>query len=60
MKPEFCQITCFKEKKNMAVEKDLRVTINIYKKTSSSFHMEQETFIEVSCINNIPNGENIF
>ena len=29
---DFFQMTCFKEDRNMAVEKNLRVTINFYKK----------------------------
>ena len=30
------------------------------KKTSSSYHMEQKTFVEASCMYNIHTGENIF
>ena len=37
---DFFQIICFKEGKNMAIEENLRVTINFYKKISSSSHME--------------------
>ena len=33
------QITCFKESKNMAAEKNLRVTKNFYKKTISSSYL---------------------
>ena len=29
---DFFQVTCFKERKNMAVEKNLKITINFYKK----------------------------
>ena len=46
--------------KNMDVDKILRVTINIYKKTTfSSYQMEQKTFIEGSCTNKIDTGKNL-
>ena len=31
-KVDFFQITCFKESKNMAIEKNLRIMITIYRK----------------------------
>ena len=41
-----------KERKNMMVKKNLRVTTNFYKQC--------KTFIEVSCSNNIHTAENLF
>ena len=29
---DFFQVTCFKESRNMTIEKNLRITINLYKK----------------------------
>ena len=58
---DFFQNICFKERNNMAVGKALRVIINFYKKTvSCSYHMEEKTFIETSCINYINTGEKGF
>ena len=45
----------------MAVGKALGVTINFYKKTvSSSYHMEEKTFIEASCINTYTLEKKVF
>ena len=45
--------TYFKERSNMAVVSNFWVTINVYKKLSSCYHMKKKTFIEASCINDI-------
>ena len=44
----------------MEVEKSDRNDKLLEKRTSSSYHMEQKTFIEASCIYNIHTGENHF
>ena len=58
---DFFLIIFFKESKNTAVEKNLRIAINVYKKTmSSSYHMGSKIFIEASCTNSIHTGEKDF
>ena len=51
---------CFKERKNMAVEENLKVTINFYKKqylNSTSNIIWKKT---IYCNNKIHTGENVF
>ena len=55
------KISCFNQKKNVAVEKYLRATRSFYRKTmSSSYHMELKILIKASCSNIMHIGENRF
>ena len=53
------KITCFKESKNMALEKNSWGTIKFYKNNAFKLSLGIKTFIEANCTTNMRIGENV-
>ena len=54
------QITCFKAKKNIVVEKNLCNDKSLQKKCISVYQKKLKTFIKACCTNNIRTGVKVF